>query len=170
MQRVTRPLSQAIRQYSPVTARPLAYRPANLIRATQAPRHSPILALASHRWNSTTTSEAPTPTPRAFPHKPAPHRDPNEPIYQLTFTCKPCQERSSHTISKQGYHRGTVLITCPGCKNKHLIADHLKIFSDTSLTVEDIMAQKGEDVQRGSITPDGDVEFWSQDAEPVGKE
>ena len=63
-----------------------------------------------------------------------------------------------------------MLITCPGCKNRHLISDHLHIFSDKSVTVEDIMQQKGEAVQRGSITPDGDVEFWAKDANAAGEE
>lgn len=49
------------------------------------------------------------------------------PAYELTFTCKKCSTRSSHRISKQGYHHGTVLITCPGCKNRHLISDHMKV-------------------------------------------
>lgn len=49
------------------------------------------------------------------------------PQYQMTFTCKVCTTRSSHKISKQGYHHGTVLISCPGCKNRHLISDHLKV-------------------------------------------
>lgn len=49
------------------------------------------------------------------------------PQYQMTFTCKVCTTRSSHKISKQGYHHGTVLISCPGCKNRHLIADHLRV-------------------------------------------
>lgn len=49
------------------------------------------------------------------------------PAYEMTFTCKKCQTRSTHRISKQGYHNGTVLIACPGCKNKHLISDHLKV-------------------------------------------
>lgn len=49
------------------------------------------------------------------------------PTYQLVFTCKPCGFRSGHTISKHGYHAGTVLITCPECKNRHVISDHLKV-------------------------------------------
>lgn len=51
----------------------------------------------------------------------------DKPQYQLTFTCKKCDTRSSHALSKQAYHKGTVLIQCPGCKNRHLIADHLKV-------------------------------------------
>jgi protein import protein ZIM17 len=52
---------------------------------------------------------------------------PEVPSYEMTFTCKACSTRSSHRMSKQGYHHGTILITCPGCKNRHLIADHLKV-------------------------------------------
>lgn len=59
-----------------------------------------------------------------------PKAEPREevPSYEMTFTCKACSTRSSHRMSKQGYHHGTILITCPGCKNRHLIADHLKVF------------------------------------------
>ncbi|KAJ9164554.1 hypothetical protein NKR19_g1193, partial [Coniochaeta hoffmannii] len=80
------------------------------------------------------------------------------PQYELTFTCIPCGTRSKHKVSKQGYHHGTVLIACPGCKNRHVIADHLKIFSDKRITVEDLMREKGRLVKRGTL--DGDVEFW----------
>ncbi|KAF8246890.1 hypothetical protein K440DRAFT_506947, partial [Wilcoxina mikolae CBS 423.85] len=51
--------------------------------------------------------------------------EPPQPSYHLTFTCRPCQTRSTHTVSKQAYHGGTVLIQCPGCKNRHVITDHL---------------------------------------------
>jgi len=67
------------------------------------------------------------PPPQALPHRPAPHRNPDEPCYELTFTCKACRHRSAHTVSKQGYHKGTTLITCPGCKARHLISDHLHV-------------------------------------------
>lgn len=64
----------------------------------------------------------------------------------LAFTCKKCNDRSSHLISKQAYQGGTVLVQCPHCKNRHLIADHLKIFNDKSITIEDILALQGESV------------------------
>ncbi|KAM3162272.1 DNL-type domain-containing protein [Lachancea thermotolerans] len=70
----------------------------------------------------------------------------DKPQLMIAFTCKKCNNRSSHTMSKQAYTKGTVLIQCPGCKSRHLIADHLKIFSDDHITVEDIMNAKGESV------------------------
>lgn len=49
------------------------------------------------------------------------------PSYEMRFTCKKCMTPQTHRMSKQAYHNGTVLVTCPGCKNRHLIADHLKV-------------------------------------------
>ncbi|KAI0482391.1 DNL zinc finger-domain-containing protein [Xylariaceae sp. FL0804] len=83
-----------------------------------------------------------------------------EPHYELTFTCVPCGHRSAHTVSKQGYHRGTVLITCPSCRNRHIISDNLNIFGDKKVTIEDIMREKGQLVKRGTLGEEGDVEFW----------
>lgn len=83
-----------------------------------------------------------------------------KPRYQLSFTCKKCSTRSSHEVSKQAYHKGTVLIQCPGCKNRHLIADHMKIFSDTSITLEDILAQKGETMEKRAIGPNEEDLEW----------
>lgn len=73
-----------------------------------------------------------------------------QPQLMIAFTCKKCNTRSSHTMSKQAYTKGTVLIQCPGCKNRHLIADHLKIFSDHSINIEDILKAKGEEVSQSS--------------------
>ncbi|KAK2611437.1 hypothetical protein N8I77_004776 [Diaporthe amygdali] len=85
---------------------------------------------------------------------------PKQPTYELTFTCVPCGTRSAHNVSKQGYHHGSVLITCPSCRNRHVISDHLNIFGNHSLTVEDLMRDKGQLVKRGTLGEDGDVEFW----------
>lgn len=91
----------------------------------------------------------------------------DKPTYQLTFTCKACGDRSSHLVSKQAYHGGTVLIQCPSCKNRHLIADNLKIFGDNKRTLEDILKAKGENVTKGTIDLNkiGDLE-WEPNGEP----
>jgi mitochondrial protein import protein ZIM17 len=81
-----------------------------------------------------------------------------EAMYQITFTCKPCGHRSSHQMSKHGYHSGTVLIRCPSCTNRHVISDHLQIFMDKKSTLEDILREKGEGLTKGYL--DGDVELW----------
>jgi protein import protein ZIM17 len=84
--------------------------------------------------------------------------------YQLSFTCVPCGHRSHHNISKQGYHTGSTLISCPECRNRHVISDHLGIFGDKKgVTIEDIMREKGQLVKRGSLGEDGDIEFWPDD-------
>ena len=67
-----------------------------------------------------------------------------------------------------------MLITCPDCKNRHVISDHLQIFSDESIDVESMMREKGELVRRGRlvqgdggvVVEDGQVEFWEEDDEP----
>ncbi|KFY59850.1 hypothetical protein V496_05508 [Pseudogymnoascus sp. VKM F-4515 (FW-2607)] len=80
---------------------------------------------------------------------------------RMTFTCKPCSTRSTHRVSKQGYHKGSVLISCPGCKNRHVISDHLNIFGDKSMTIEDIIREQGQLVKKGTLSEDGDFEIWA---------
>lgn len=87
-------------------------------------------------------------------------RPSDRPSYELRFTCKPCNHRSSHIISKQGYHFGSVLISCPSCRNRHIISDHLKIFGDKAVTIEDILRDKGQLIKKGTLGEDEDVEFW----------
>ncbi|KAK5634128.1 hypothetical protein RRF57_009842 [Xylaria bambusicola] len=86
-----------------------------------------------------------------------------EPHYRLTFTCVPCTTRSTHIVSKQGYHKGSVLITCPECRNRHIISDNLNIFGDRKITVEDLLREKGQLVKRGTLGEDGDIEFWADE-------
>lgn len=71
----------------------------------------------------------------------------DKPMLMLAFTCKKCDTRSSHVMSKQAYQQGTILVQCPGCKSRHLVADHLKIFSDNRIKLEDIMKAQGEQVR-----------------------
>ncbi|CED84677.1 Uncharacterized conserved protein [Phaffia rhodozyma] len=78
-----------------------------------------------------------------------------------------CHHRSTHQFSKQAYTQGIVLVQCPGCQNRHLIADHLGWFkeitegkgSDRLKTIEDIMQEKGEVVKTGVLTEGGVTEI-----------
>ncbi|GAA5933369.1 Zim17p [Sporobolomyces koalae] len=85
----------------------------------------------------------------------AQHSEPGSPA-------RPCGHRSSHEFSKRSYEKGVVIVQCPECSNRHLIADHLQWFSqtpspehptgqpigkETPRTIEDIMREKGEQVK-----------------------
>lgn len=100
---------------------------AQLARRSFTPRSLPIVRIispiaqrfntpASIRFNSTAGNDSKTAQLKV-----------DKPEMMIAFTCKKCDTRSSHVMSKQAYTSGTVLITCPGCKNRHLIADHLKV-------------------------------------------
>lgn len=82
--------------------------------------------------------------------------------FQLMFTCKKCETRNQKFITKQAYYKGVVIVICDGCNNKHLIADNLNWFSDMNgkKNIEDIMAEKGETVQK--ITSE-DLEFVAKE-------
>lgn len=117
--------------------------------------------------SSTSTDWAPISTePSPPPEESPPETPPAKPSYDITFTCTPCSTRSTHRISKQGYHYGSVLIKCPECKNRHVISDHLKMFGGKdNVTIEDLMREKGELVKMGSLAEDGAWEIWGENGE-----
>ena len=143
------------------------HRPLSRLAAINHPVSSKHQLLTSHLRRLSAQPRRPLPfiqnRHQSSTSLPSPYSDSATPgqkpsAYELTFTCKPCLHRSTHNISTQGYHHGTVLITCPNCKARHVISDHLKIFADQSFTIEDLMRQKGHLVRRGSL--EGDVEVW----------
>lgn len=73
----------------------------------------------------------------------------------MLFTCTKCDTRAGKAFSKQAYEHGLVIVTCPGCDSRHLIADNLGWMGDNG-NIEDIMREKGQDAVR--LTADGTVE------------
>jgi protein import protein ZIM17 len=163
---------RAISRYAPV-----APQRSRCLRSLQSHKlYSRIQPFPSsfRRFNSTTSesaktvssesqataSQRPLTDRKSSPSSESEQPRPDRPEYQITFTCTPCGTRSSHKISKQGYHFGSTLITCPDCRNRHIISDHLNIFGDKSMTIEDLMREKGQLVKKGTLSEDGDVEFW----------
>ncbi|OAA48718.1 DNL zinc finger domain containing protein [Metarhizium rileyi] len=119
------------------------------------PRKKPVYLKPESKAQANQLSEAPASEGERPEVNPA--------YYQLSFTCVPCGHRSHHNVSKQGYHTGSVLITCPSCRNRHVISDHLNIFGERKVTVEDLMRERGRLVKRGSLGEDGDIEFWPEE-------
>eukprot|EP00096_Caligus_rogercresseyi_P014369 TRINITY_DN6879_c0_g1_i3.p1 TRINITY_DN6879_c0_g1~~TRINITY_DN6879_c0_g1_i3.p1 ORF type:complete len:150 (+),score=33.24 TRINITY_DN6879_c0_g1_i3:39-488(+) len=85
-----------------------------------------------------------------------------DPRLHLSYTCKVCSTRNAKTISKQAYTKGVVIVTCEGCSNRHLIADHLgwwKELSDKGIhDIEDILREKGESVRKVLAVGEKDFE------------
>jgi protein import protein ZIM17 len=135
------------------------------------PRPTPFSPFFARHNSELTAPASSNPNPSAPNQAPRP----DQPAYQLTFTCKPCKHRSAHRISKQGYHRGTVLIQCPSCKNRHVVSDHLKIFMDEASTLEDILQRHGSMIKKGKLgirqgkvvgnEGEEDIEFWDDGSE-----
>ncbi|TVY91746.1 Uncharacterized protein LAWI1_G003633 [Lachnellula willkommii] len=132
----------------PLRRQPLLLQRSQLFHTTPFRFQEPSKPLTDASLQSKNQTKVPPPPPEPKPE------------YQLTFTCQPCGTRSSHRVSKQGYHHGSVLITCPECKNRHIISDHLNIFGNRKLTIEDLMKERGQLVKKGTLSEDGDVEFW----------
>jgi mitochondrial protein import protein ZIM17 len=143
------------------------YRPSPL-----SSRISNLHAYTSRRYNSSASDTAGAADPNLRPltdRVPSASTDAanaeqnaarraEEPAYRIVFTCKPCGERSDHQMSKHGYHKGTVLITCPSCSARHVISDHLGIFMDEKSSLEDILGTKGMSITKGVLNDD--LEIW----------
>ncbi|KIY44993.1 zf-DNL-domain-containing protein [Fistulina hepatica ATCC 64428] len=128
------------------------------LMSSSACRKEDAHSLPQPRSSASSSSEPVTTSRQALPER-------MDPRLRITFTCTVtnCNHRSSHEFSRQAYESGVVLVKCPSCHNRHLIADHLGWFKDSTSdakqqTVEDILRVKGETVRRRTIDLDGNVE------------
>ncbi|XP_077164271.1 DNL-type zinc finger protein [Paroedura picta] len=83
----------------------------------------------------------------------------------LAYTCKVCGRRAAQTVSRAAYERGVVIATCPGCRSRHLIADHLGWFAHLGghRDVEEILAARGEAVRR--VAAGEALEIFAEEAD-----
>jgi len=65
-----------------------------------------------------------------------------EKMKMLRGKCGVCDTPFTKVFSRVAYERGVVIITCPGCQAKHLIADNLGWFGEER-NIEEILRKKG---------------------------
>eukprot|EP00980_Cylindrotheca_fusiformis_P007948 scaffold1697_cov120-Cylindrotheca_fusiformis.AAC.30 len=67
----------------------------------------------------------------------------------IVYTCTVCNTRAAKQFTEQAYRHGVVIVQCPGCNNRHLIADNLGFFEDETdgWNIEKAMAKLGENVK-----------------------
>ena len=112
-----------------------AEEPPKLLGAAQASESQ------GNNGNTEGQTTGPIPFARVAPRK-----------FQILFTCKICETRNSHMISRLAYQQGIVIATCPGCGSRHLLADKTGLL-DVGIWDVEQLAQQGENVTR--LTTDG---------------
>ncbi|KAF3902884.1 hypothetical protein AA313_de0208473 [Arthrobotrys entomopaga] len=162
--RISPPMKPIIPTYRPsistASSRILPPLFSSSIRKYSSEPDSPSILSPPPSSSSSSSSSSPSPSsPSSSSQKVASFPLAEKPSYELTFTCKKCSHRSTHKVSKQAYHKGTVLVQCPGCQVRHLMSDHLKIFTDKPTTIEDILKEKGEKIKKGVKYSNGDIEI-----------
>mmetsp|Transcript_5083 Transcript_5083/g.12130 ORF Transcript_5083/g.12130 Transcript_5083/m.12130 type:complete len:216 (+) Transcript_5083:70-717(+) len=81
----------------------------------------------------------------------------------IIYTCNVCGTRSAKQFTENAYNNGVVIVQCPGCNNRHLIADNLGFFSeeDGGWNIEKAMERMGENVQ--AVNDDNVLELSVED-------
>lgn len=63
-----------------------------------------------------------------------------------------------------------IIFVWVSCVLESCIADDTQIFSDKSITLEDILKEKGQLLKKGVLGSEGDVEFWQDGSQSVRDE
>lgn len=87
----------------------------------------------------------------------------------IVFTCNVCETRSVKQFTENAYNNGVVIVQCPGCQNRHLIADNLGFFEDEEggWNIEKALSKMGENVKM--VNNDNVMELSVEDLYGVEK-
>jgi hypothetical protein len=62
---------------------------------------------------------------------------------ELQYTCKVCDTRNCHKVSRIAYNKGVVIAVCKGCTSQHLISDNLGFTQQFDGNIENYFAEQG---------------------------
>jgi mitochondrial protein import protein ZIM17 len=84
----------------------------------------------------------------------------------MVFTCTICETRAVKSFAKSSYEKGVVLVQCPGCLKRHVVADNLGWFGPHR-NVEEILRAKGGDGSEVRRISDADVDLGGLDIRDI---
>ena len=64
---------------------------------------------------------------------------------ELQYTCKVCETRNCHKVSRIAYNKGVVIVICKGCMSQHLISDNLGFTQQFDGNIEEYFKEQGEE-------------------------
>lgn len=84
--------------------------------------------------------------------------------FKIQYTCKVCDTRNSHSVSRIAYRNGVVIAMCKGCQSKHLLADNLGWsnyvggfdFDGGETDIEKYMENRDQEAKENGIGEGGD--------------
>ncbi len=124
-----------------------AYSTATKIEDLQDPKNKNNLDIPESITAAAATASWPSqPSPSQPAEKlPPGHIDFTKKQLLMMYTCGKCEVRSAKAFSKVAYTEGVVIVECPNCSARHLIADNLGWFG-TKGTIEEFAKERGETI------------------------
>lgn len=73
---------------------------------------------------------------------------------ELQYTCKVCETRNHHKVSRIAYNKGVVIATCKGCLSQHVISDNLGFTQKLDGNLEDYFKGQGSEESVARVNED----------------
>jgi mitochondrial protein import protein ZIM17 len=87
----------------------------------------------------------------------------------MVFTCTKCETRAVKGFSKRAYEHGVVIVTCPGCERRHVVADRMGWFGEKGCASDFVDEGDGQrkipNAMNARVSEDGIIEFNEDELE-----